>query len=542
VGTSQLCCFWREQTPLISKLVYICFSFSPALFLSVFPCVLLFFALSLFVCFCPALFLSSSCLSVLISSSPSLFLSFSLSLFQSVSLCPFHHFSVFLCFCRSLGLFLSCSLFPLGLSFSLSLLVFVCFSVALFRSWSLGLFLLYSLPILSSFSLCLLFSFSLCLFLSFSRSVLVSWSCFLLPSFSLSHSLLLLVFILLCFSNLFFYLSLVVSVSLPLFVSFLSSLYLFWSPGLVFSCPPSLGLLLSSSSCLFGSFSLISASICLLLSLYHFLSVSLSCLVSICVGLLVLFSLTLLLFVSFSPPLLFCPALFLYSLLLSCLVVSVSLSLCVSLLSFLYLFWSPGRVFSYHPSFCLLLSSSSFLSYSRSVISPSIFLSLSLYRVLSWSLSCLLYICFGLLVLPVFSLALLLFFQWQNIHFFENEFSTTEKLGWVNYYDQNGYFEFVQPIPLGMLFPKAQSSNVSFATFWWKEVFELWAWSFRKCHPKWDWLYHNTSKIPPARSCLVARFSNRRVSSRFHCGVWKRNNAFQIFPRCRCHWKKHTKY
>jgi len=40
---------------------------------------------------------------------------------------------------------------------------------------------------------------------------------------------------------------------------------------------------------------------------------------------------------------------------------------------------------------------------------------------------------------------------------------------------------------------KAQSSNVSFATFQWKETFELWALSFwnsiRKCHPKRDRLY-----------------------------------------------------
>jgi len=42
----------------------------------------------------------------------------------------------------------------------------------------------------------------------------------------------------------------------------------------------------------------------------------------------------------------------------------------------------------------------------------------------------------------------------------------------------------IQPIPFGVTFSnavsnlKAQSSNVSFATFQWKETFELWAWSF----------------------------------------------------------------
>jgi len=53
----------------------------------------------------------------------------------------------------------------------------------------------------------------------------------------------------------------------------------------------------------------------------------------------------------------------------------------------------------------------------------------------------------------------------------------------------------VQPIPLGVTFStalsklKAQSSNVSFHWNVAKETFELWALSFRKWHPKWDWLY-----------------------------------------------------
>ena len=42
-----------------------------------------------------------------------------------------------------------------------------------------------------------------------------------------------------------------------------------------------------------------------------------------------------------------------------------------------------------------------------------------------------------------------------------------------------------------MLFQKliVQSSNVSFHWNVAKEKFELWALSFWKCHPKWDWLY-----------------------------------------------------
>jgi len=51
-----------------------------------------------------------------------------------------------------------------------------------------------------------------------------------------------------------------------------------------------------------------------------------------------------------------------------------------------------------------------------------------------------------------------------------------------------GYIQtdiYIQPIPLGVTFSKAQSSklkaqrsNVSFATFHWKETFELWVLSF----------------------------------------------------------------
>ena len=93
-----------------------------------------------------------------------------------------------------------------------------------------------------------------------------------MPSCSLSRSLLLFFFVLFSFSNLFFYLFLVVPVSLSLFVSFLSSLYLFWSPGLVFSYPPSVCLLLSSSCFLAFSLSLLFS---FSLSLFPYFSVSL---------------------------------------------------------------------------------------------------------------------------------------------------------------------------------------------------------------------------------------------------------------------------
>jgi len=55
----------------------------------------------------------------------------------------------------------------------------------------------------------------------------------------------------------------------------------------------------------------------------------------------------------------------------------------------------------------------------------------------------------------------------------------------------------VQPIPLGVTFSnavsklQAQSSKVSFHWNVAKETFELWALSFQKCHPLWDWLYYH---------------------------------------------------
>jgi len=53
----------------------------------------------------------------------------------------------------------------------------------------------------------------------------------------------------------------------------------------------------------------------------------------------------------------------------------------------------------------------------------------------------------------------------------------------------------VQPIPLGVTFSNAVSklkARSSIVFFHWnvaKETFELWALSFRNCHPKWDRVY-----------------------------------------------------
>jgi len=61
--------------------------------------------------------------------------------------------------------------------------------------------------------------------------------------------------------------------------------------------------------------------------------------------------------------------------------------------------------------------------------------------------------------------------------------------------------ENIQPIPFEVIFStavsklKAQSSNVSFHWNVAKETCELWALSFRKCHPKWDWLYQRRNQF-----------------------------------------------
>ena len=60
---------------------------------------------------------------------------------------------------------------------------------------------------------------------------------------------------------------------------------------------------------------------------------------------------------------------------------------------------------------------------------------------------------------------------------------------------------YIQPIPLGVTFSnaasklKGQSSNVAFRWDVAKETFELWALSFRKCHPKWDWLHMSQTRL-----------------------------------------------
>jgi len=59
----------------------------------------------------------------------------------------------------------------------------------------------------------------------------------------------------------------------------------------------------------------------------------------------------------------------------------------------------------------------------------------------------------------------------------------------------------IHPIQLGVTFShavsklKAQSSNFSFHWNVAKETFELWALSFRKWHPKWDWLWIDLEKV-----------------------------------------------
>jgi len=75
--------------------------------------------------------------------------------------------------------------------------------------------------------------------------------------------------------------------------------------------------------------------------------------------------------------------------------------------------------------------------------------------------------------------------DWTLVHIMRVVWCLSHSLTWV----------MVQPIPLGVTFSnavsklKAQSSKISFHWNVAKETFELWALCFRKCHPKWDWLY-----------------------------------------------------
>ena len=92
-----------------------------------------------------------------------------------------------------------------------------------------------------------------------------------------------------------------------------------------------------------------------------------------------------------------------------------------------------------------------------------------------------------------------------------------------------------QPIPLGLTFSNAVSklkgSNVSVATFYWKETFELWALSFerafRKWHRKWDWLYKVASEIQhTATHCNTLRHTathcNTLQHTATHCNTLQR--------------------
>jgi len=79
--------------------------------------------------------------------------------------------------------------------------------------------------------------------------------------------------------------------------------------------------------------------------------------------------------------------------------------------------------------------------------------------------------------------------------------------------------EFVQPIPLGVTFSnavsklKAPSTNVSFHWNVAKETVELWALSFQKWHPKWDWLYTNWHEV-----CVWIVHTHQVDVSTFICG------------------------
>ena len=133
-----------ERTNTLNYKTCLVLSWSQSVSLSV----LFLVSLSLVVSFVWLLFLSFSvpvlfsfCLSVRLSCSRTLPLSFFSSLCLSSSLYLFVPVYVSLCFFKSLGLFHSCSLLPFGLFVSLSLCLFLCFFVSLFR---LGLLFCFS--------------------------------------------------------------------------------------------------------------------------------------------------------------------------------------------------------------------------------------------------------------------------------------------------------------------------------------------------------------------------------------------------------------
>ena len=110
---------------------------------------------------------------------------------------------------------------------------------------------------------------------------------------------------------------------------------------------------------------------------------------------------------------------------------------------------------------------------------------------------------------------------------------------WIQMYEHLPYrCVEVQPIPLGVTFSnavsklKAQSSNVFFHCNVAKETFELWALSFRKCHPKWDWLYMNMHihvHIYRIGCTWIWLYMNMLVWSMFmyHICVMKNNHGYK---------------
>jgi len=93
---------------------------------------------------------------------------------------------------------------------------------------------------------------------------------------------------------------------------------------------------------------------------------------------------------------------------------------------------------------------------------------------------------------------------------------------------------YLQPIPPVMTFSKALSkvtseiSNISFATFQWKETFELWALTFerafKKSHRRWDRLYllfRGEEETPTWRSENVYESRTMDIESRLCIWVTK---------------------
>ena len=95
----------------------------------------------------------------------------------------------------------------------------------------------------------------------------------------------------------------------------------------------------------------------------------------------------------------------------------------------------------------------------------------------------------------------------------------------------------VKPILLGVTFSnavsklKAQSSNVSFHWNVAKETLKLWALSFRKWHPKWDWLYLSIFDMPMYIMNTCQKWRYKGVSRKSVHDVFDSN--YKYFT-CRC--------